>query len=90
MGLASILGFQPENAGGTDAFVAKVNPSGSALVYAGFLGGAGTDPGSGIALDGSGNAYVSGTTDSTAATFPETPGAFQTANAGAKTHSWPR
>ena len=34
--------FQPENGGSLDAFVAKVNPAGSALVYASFLGGSGT------------------------------------------------
>jgi predicted MPP superfamily phosphohydrolase len=50
--------------GGADAFVAKVNPSGTALVYAGFLGGSGYDAGVGIAVDSSGNAYVTGGTDS--------------------------
>ncbi|MDQ6909245.1 MAG: SBBP repeat-containing protein [Actinomycetota bacterium] len=74
--------FQPANAGGYDAFVAKVNPSGSALVYAGFLGGSGGDVGRGIAVDGAGDAYVTGSTSSTAATFPGTAGVFQPANAG--------
>src|SRR5204863_475129 len=74
--------FQAGNPGGADAFVAKVSPAGSALVYAGFLGGSGTDVGYGIAVDGAGNAYVTGSTDSTAATFPETAGVFQAANAG--------
>jgi hypothetical protein len=73
--------FQPENAG-YDAFVAKVNPSGSTLVYAGFLGGAGGEFGSGIVVDGAGNAYVTGGTSSTAASFPATPGVFQPENAG--------
>jgi hypothetical protein len=44
--------------------VAKVNPSGTALVYAGFLGGSGDDWGYGIAVDSSGNAYVTGGTGS--------------------------
>jgi hypothetical protein len=43
-----------------DAFVAKVNPSGTALVYAGFLGGNHWEYGYGIAVDASGNAYVTG------------------------------
>ena len=74
--------FQAANGGGDDAFVAKVNPTGSALVYAGFLGGSGFDLGNGIAVDGAGNAYVTGYTDSTAATFPETTGVFQADNGG--------
>ncbi len=44
-----------------DAFVAKINAAGTALVYCGYLGGSGDDYGSGIAVDGSGNAYVTGT-----------------------------
>src|SRR5208337_3933771 len=47
------------------AFVAKLNPAGSALVYSTYLGGSVQDGGSGIAADGAGNAYVTGTTDST-------------------------
>jgi hypothetical protein len=48
--------------GGTDAFVAKVNAEGTGLVYCGYIGGAGNDVGSGIAVDASGNAYVTGWT----------------------------
>lgn len=48
--------------GASDAFVAKLNPQGSALVYSTYLGGTGDDSGSGIALDGNGNAYVTGST----------------------------
>jgi Beta-propeller repeat len=59
-----------------DAFVTKLNPSGSALVYSTYLGGSGWDFGYGIAVDGSGNAYVTGSTLSV--DFPITPGAFQT------------
>ncbi len=55
-----------------DAFVAKVNPAGTALLYAGYIGGAGDDEGYGIAVDGAGNAYVTGYTDSDQATFPVT------------------
>jgi hypothetical protein len=58
-----------------DAFVTKLNPTGSALVYSTYLGGNGGDRGAGIAVDAAGNAYVTGGTGST--NFPTTPGAFQ-------------
>jgi Beta-propeller repeat len=51
--------------GVTDAFVTKLNPTGSALVYSTYLGGAGYDFGYGIAVDSSGDAYVTGVTEST-------------------------
>ncbi len=54
-----------------DAFVAKLNPgtnTGAQLLYCTYLGGTGTDIGLGIAVDASGNAYVTGSTDSSA--FP--------------------
>jgi hypothetical protein len=47
-----------------DAFVAKLNPAGTALVYSTYLGGSNDDSGSGIAADSSGNAYVTGYTAS--------------------------
>jgi hypothetical protein len=50
--------------GGTDAFVAKVKADGTELVYAGYIGGPGTDEGNGIAVDSAGDAYVAGTTTS--------------------------
>jgi uncharacterized protein (TIGR03437 family) len=50
--------------GSTDAFVVKLNTSGSALVYSTYLGGSGSDEGHGIAVDSSGNAYVTGSTSS--------------------------
>jgi hypothetical protein len=58
------------NGGFSDAFVAKVNPTGSSLLYCGFIGGSKDDYGYGVAVDGSGNAYVTGKTSSTEATFP--------------------
>ena len=48
------------NAGSVDAFITKINPAGSALVYSTYLGGSGTDYGTAIAVDSSGNAYVTG------------------------------
>lgn len=51
--------------GGTDVFVAKFNPAGSQRIYFAMLGGNRDDVGSGIAVDGQGNAYITGTTDST-------------------------
>jgi hypothetical protein len=56
---------QPTFGGGTDAFVAEINPSGNALVYSTFLGGSGDDRAGPIALDSSGNVYVTGGTTST-------------------------
>src|SRR5229473_2064814 len=50
---------------GGDAFVAKINPTGSALVYSTYLGGSSDDGGSSIAVDSAGDAYVTGFTTST-------------------------
>lgn len=66
--------------GGNDAFVAKVNPEGSALVYAGYIGGSGNDQCNGIAVDAAGNAYVAGVTTSSESTFPATGGPDLTHN----------
>jgi hypothetical protein len=68
--------------GSGDAFVAKVNRAGTALLYCGYLGGSGDDSGLGIAVDGSGNAYVSGYTSSDQTTFPVTVGPDVTFNGG--------
>jgi hypothetical protein len=57
--------LQATNHGGIDAFVAKVNAKGSALVYSTYLGGITDDTASSIAVDSSGNAYVGGYTKST-------------------------
>jgi len=65
------------NYGGGDAFVAKLNPSGSALVYSTYLNSA---SGNGIAVDSGGNAYITG--DAGPVSFPTTAGAFQTAPVG--------
>lgn len=68
--------IQPANAGHGDAFVTKLNQSGTALVYSSYLGGVGVDGAYGIVVDSSGNAYVGGSTGSK--NFPVTAGAFQT------------
>ncbi|HJQ26930.1 MAG TPA: SBBP repeat-containing protein [Blastocatellia bacterium] len=59
-----------------DAFVAKLNAAGSALVYSTYLGGFSSDSGGAIVVDAAGNAYVTGQTFS--GNFPVTPGAYQT------------
>ncbi|HXM94206.1 MAG TPA: SBBP repeat-containing protein [Candidatus Dormibacteraeota bacterium] len=70
--------FQTANGGSYDAFVTKLNPTGTApLVYSTYLGGSNFDLGYGIAVDNLGNAYVTGYTCSS--NFPTTPLAFQTA-----------
>jgi hypothetical protein len=59
--------FQPEIAGvdpSTDAFVAKLTPSGDGLVYATYLGGGEPDAGRAIAVNAHGNAFITGVTGS--------------------------
>ena len=75
--------FDTTLAGFEDAFIAKLNPAGAALTYSTYVGGAsgtpgtiGSDFGQAIAVDASGNAFVTGLTVST--DFPTTAGAFQT------------
>jgi hypothetical protein len=60
----TVAGFDTSHNGGRDVFVTKLNATGSALIYSTFLGGSGDDEGRGIALDSSGNAYVTGYTES--------------------------
>ncbi len=56
--------MQPTPASQGDAFVTKLAPSGSALVFSTYLGGSGSDGGSGIAMDADGNLFVVGNTGS--------------------------
>ena len=62
--------------GGGDAFAAKLNSAGSALAYGTYLGGTSQDAATAVAIDSSGNAYITGTTSST--NFPTTAEAFST------------
>jgi hypothetical protein len=80
--------FQPTSGGATDAFLFKLNPSGSALLYSSYLGGSGVEdnatssssgsPG-GVAVDDAGNAYLTGST--TSRNFP-TKNALKPTSAG--------
>lgn len=56
--------YQPTLNGGGDAFVSKINSSGSMLSYSTYLGGSGAEGGYGIAVDSNGSAYVTGVTRS--------------------------
>ncbi len=56
--------YQTARGGGTDAFAAELNPQGSAMVWATYLGGKGDDAAHAIALDSTGGVWVSGTTAS--------------------------
>src|SRR5207245_5729219 len=78
--------FDPTFGGGcgflacADAFVTKLNPSGTGLIYATYLGGSAYDVAYGITVDDLGNAYVTGNTSSN--DFPVTGGAFRTTYGG--------
>jgi hypothetical protein len=68
-------GFQAASAGGLDAFVLELAASGGSLIYSSYLGGGSDDVANGIAIDGSGNAYVAGSTQSS--NFPTTSNVIQ-------------
>ncbi len=75
-------GFQLTLTGsGTDAFIDKIDASGSEILYQSYLGGSNEDVGYGIAVDSSANAYVTGLTYST--DFPVSTTALQRTYAGA-------
>ena len=56
--------YQSSNAGNINAIVAKLNSTGSTLIYATYIGGSGTDQAAAIAVDSLGEAYVTGSTES--------------------------
>ena len=77
-------GFDPSYNGGiTDAYVAKVNADGT-FAWGSYLGGSGIDPSSDLTIDSSGNAWVTGTTDSP--NFPG--GGFDTSYNGGHTDGY--
>lgn len=73
--------YQSTLRGSSDAFVTKIAPSGTGIIYSTYLGGAGADTGSSLALDSLNNMYIAGQTDSTAPSFPVV-SAYQVQNAG--------
>jgi hypothetical protein len=82
-GLFQILNHGVGANGSDDGFVTELNSTATAFVYSTYLGGSFSDFANGIAVDGSGNAYVTGETLS--ADFPATPGSFQM-TCGTDTH----
>jgi hypothetical protein len=74
-----VSAYQSTLNGSRDAFVAKLNSTGTALLYSTYLGGSGDDRGNGVAVDAAGAAYVTGSTTST--NYPVSSGA-QTASGG--------
>ncbi len=91
-GLATAGAAQTVLAGGTDGFAARLNATGTAFSYVTYLGGSRQDYPTSLALDGSGNVYLAGYTDSvnfptSAATQPALPGngisLYSSVNSGA-------
>jgi len=72
--------FQTAKTGLFDAFVTKLNATGTALLYSTYIGGIFDDYGRSVAVDSLGNAYITGETNSS--DYPVTTGAFQTSRAG--------
>ncbi len=74
--------FDTTHNGGNDVFVTKLNSAGSSLVYSTFIGGSGDDEGVDIAIDTSGNAYITGYTNDDTTDYPITSGAYDTTQNG--------
>jgi hypothetical protein len=72
--------YDATNAGGADAFILKLDASGSTLMYGTFVGGSGGEHGHSLVLDAAGNLVVSGTTSSPS--FPVTSEAYDTTHNG--------
>jgi hypothetical protein len=75
-------GINSTRAGDSDIFVAKLNPSGSSLIYSTLIGGVASDIAYGIAIDSENHAYITGSTYSP--DFPITSGAFRILQQGAE------
>ena len=78
--VSALQGRHGSDLGGQDAFVLKLNPSGSGLIYSTYFGGSSNDTGFGIAIDSAGSAYVTGSTSSS--NFPTLSAAQQTLGGG--------
>ena len=63
--LATVNPLQVANAGGSDVFIQKLNPAGTAVLYSTYLGGVGEESSNAIAIDLSGQIYVAGNSSST-------------------------
>ncbi len=74
--------FNTTHNGGSDLFVTKLNSAGSSLVYSTFIGGSTADYGRSIAIDTSGNAYITGNTEDGEIDYPTTLGAYDTTHNG--------
>ena len=72
--------LDPSPEGADDVFVTKISPDGATLLYSTFLGSEGSEYGSAVAVDAAGAVYVAGETSS--ATFPTTPGAYDSTHNG--------
>jgi hypothetical protein len=73
--------FDPSFNGLKDAFVTKLDPAGTALIYSTFLGGSDSDDGRNIVVDSGGSAYITGLTFST--NFPTTQNGYDASFNGA-------
>ena len=82
VGVGPGLHFRGGETYGVDAFVAKVDPSGTNLLYCGYIGGVGDEAAENIAVDPTGNAFVTGYTTSTRTSFPVRTGPDLTHNGG--------
>src|SRR5262249_31086635 len=74
-GVLVVNPLQSTNAGLSDGFVLKLDPTGTNVVYSTFFGGSANDAGHSIAVDAAGNAYITGFTSST--NFPVSANAAQ-------------
>lgn len=78
--------IQAHLGGAQDAFVTELSATGNALLFSTYLGGTTNDVADSIRLDGAGNAFIGGTTDS--ANFPTTSGAFSRTKKPSGTDGW--
>ncbi len=75
-------GIQAKLSGARDAFVAKLNASGSSLIFSTYLGGTGMESGNAIALDSTGSPVIVG--DTTSTNLKVSAGAFQSKLSGSQ------